>query len=273
MATPDPPRQIGGMALANGLLVHGSTHWAAAVQASDGTVTVRTGRKARFARGRAGRVPIVRGVLRLAEAFAVLPAIKRAMPEARFAMEDAGTGVALLASAAIAAGVRSRVRWPLAQETAGTAAGLAPMLVALRTSSAAVWHGVEHKSIAAYESGGSAGIARAAEHAKEHPRCGSNLVVPLLVTSTLANAASRLLFRRQGPLMRAAVGAVSVGAAVEVFAFSGRTPRHPVARAVHGAGRMIQAGFATREPGARELEVGRAAMDALLQAESAAATT
>ena len=262
-----PARQIGGMALANGLLVHGSTHWAAAVQAADGSVSVATGRKVRFSRGSAGRFPVVRGVLRLADAFAVLPAVKRAMPEARFAMEDAGTGMALIASAEIAAGVRRSVRWPLAQEAAGAAAGLAPMLLALRTSSAAVWHGVEHKSIAAYESGGSEGIHRAAEHAKEHPRCGSNLVVPLLVTSAVANTASRVLFRRQGPLTRALVGAASVGAAVEVFAFSGRMPEHPLARAVHGAGRMIQAGFATREPSAAELEVGKAAMDALIEAE------
>jgi uncharacterized protein YqhQ len=264
-----PARQIGGMALANGLLVHGSTHWAAAVQSSDGTVSVMSGRKVRFARGPAANLPIVRGVLRLAEAFTVLPSVKRAMPEARFAMEDAGTGVALIASAAIAAGVRRTVRWPMLQETAGAAAGLAPMLLALRASSAAVWHGVEHKSIAAYESGGSAGIHRAAEHAKEHPRCGSNLVVPLLVTSAVANAVSRVMFRRQGPITRAVVGAASVGAAVEVFAFSGRMPNHPIARAVHGAGRMIQAGFATREPGAAELEVGKAAMDALLEAERA----
>ena len=32
--------RLGGMALRNGLLVHGPTHWAAAVRGSDGTLKV-----------------------------------------------------------------------------------------------------------------------------------------------------------------------------------------------------------------------------------------
>ena len=162
--------------------------------------------------------------------------------------------------------VRRSVRWPLANETVGAAVGLAPMLIALRLSSAAVWHGVEHKSIAAYESGGSEGIARASEFAKEHPRCGSNLVLPLLVTSGLMNVSRQAMFGGSGPLSRGIAGAASVGLAVEVFAFCHRVPGHPLSRVVQGAGRTIQAVFATREPGPEELKVGKAAMDALLQA-------
>ena len=266
MPNPRPRRQIGGMALANGLLVHDATHWAAAVQEPDGSTTVKTGQKARFARGPLAKVPILRGVLRLGEAFAVLPMVKRSLPQARFAMEDATTLGALLSSAAVAALVRRSVRWPLADQTVGAAIGLAPMLVALRASSAAVWHGVEHKSIAAYESGGSEAVAHAADFAKEHPRCGSNLVVPLLATSGLTNVARHIVFRGGGPLSRGVAGAASVGLAVEVFAFCNRSPAHPLSKVVQGAGRTIQAVFATREPGPDKLRVGKAAMDALLEA-------
>lgn len=269
MPNPAPARHVGGMALANGLLVHDATHWAAAVQRPDGTTIVRTGRKARLARGPLARVPILRGLLRLGEAFAVLPAVKRSIPDARFAMEDAGTVTALVLSAGVAALVRRTVRWPPADETIGAAIGLAPMLIALRTSSAATWHGVEHKSIAAYESGGRAGIAHAADFAKEHPRCGSNLVVPLLATSALVNAARHVMFRSGSQVSRGVAGAVSIGLAVEIFAFVNRVPNHPVSRAVQGAGRTIQAVFATREPGPEQLAVGRAAMDALLETDSA----
>ena len=40
------------MALRNGLLVHGPTHWAAAVRTDDGEVKVASGRKPRAAGGR-----------------------------------------------------------------------------------------------------------------------------------------------------------------------------------------------------------------------------
>ena len=43
--------RLGGMALRNGLLVHGPTHWAAAVRADDGAIAVASGPKPRV-RGR-----------------------------------------------------------------------------------------------------------------------------------------------------------------------------------------------------------------------------
>lgn len=269
MSSSAPSPQIGGMALSNGLLVHGRRNWAVAVQNDHGGVSVHTGRKLRLERGPLRRVPFLRGAAKLAEAIAVLPAVKRAAPEARFAMEETGTAVALLASAGVGALVRRRVRNPLVQDLSASVAGIAPMLLALRSSPAATWHSVEHKSIAAYESGGSAEIARAADHAKEHERCGSNLVVPLMLTGAVANSVGHLL-RRRGPAARAAMGIAAIGGAVEIFAFATRSPAHPISRVVHGAGRLIQTGFATREPAPEQLAVGRAAMDALLAAELSA---
>ena len=37
--------RLGGMALRNGLLVHGPTHWAAAVRTKDGAIKVASGPK------------------------------------------------------------------------------------------------------------------------------------------------------------------------------------------------------------------------------------
>src|ERR1700710_1201747 len=86
------------MALRNGLLVHGPTHWAAAVRnARSGEVEVASGRKPRM-RGADG-VPGVRGVVRLGEAMAVIPLVKRALPSARLPFQDASVlGVAAGAS-------------------------------------------------------------------------------------------------------------------------------------------------------------------------------
>lgn len=272
MSDHDDPR-LGGMALANGLLVHGPTHWAAAVRAGDGEITVRSGVKPRFARGALATIPFVRGVVRMAEAVAVVPVARRRTPGARLAMEDRSVGVAMLGSAVAASVARRTVRSVALQESIGAIAGLAPALVALRASEAALWHGVEHKSIAAYEEGGPREVARAAAHAKEHDRCGSNLVLPLMVSTVFTNSAIRALVRRPPVSLRLGATALSVGAAVEVFSFAARRPNHPIARIVHRVGHTLQARFATKEPGPDDLAVGRAAMDEILRLEGVTGQT
>jgi len=42
---PEEKLRLGGMALRNGLLVHGPTHWAAAVRDGSGEIKVASGRK------------------------------------------------------------------------------------------------------------------------------------------------------------------------------------------------------------------------------------
>jgi uncharacterized protein YqhQ len=267
-ARPESRRpNLGGMALANGLLVHGPRHWAAAVRDAEGALVVASGPKRRFARGRLARIPLARGVLRLGEAVAVLPEVRRELPQARFAMEDRRTGVAVLGASLLASLARRRLRSVLAQEAVSAISGVVPALISLHGSRAATWHAVEHKSIAAYEAGGADGLPAAGDHAKEHDRCGTNLVLPLMITTTLANTAARKLVRSRSVGVRAGMAAVGVGAAVEVFAFAHRSPEHPLSRAVHKAGHTIQARVATREPSGDDLDVGRAAMDALLRAE------
>jgi uncharacterized protein YqhQ len=254
--------RLGGMALANGLLVYGPTHWAAAIRGDDGEIRVASGRKLRLARGPLAGIPLLRGVLRLAEAIAVIPEARRSLPEARLAIEEAPIGVAFALSGMVAALARWRLRSVLAQEAVGAVAGLVPALVAVSRSDAALWHGVEHKSIAAYESGGEVASAP-----KEHERCGGNLILPLLVATTLGRAAARTLYRQPPPLVRLAVAAGSIGTAVEVFAFSTRHPEHPLSRVVHRAGHLVQSACSTREPRAEDLAVGRAAMDEILRLE------
>ena len=51
----DGPLRLGGMALANGLLVHGPSHWAAAIRRADGTVGVASGPKPLTARAAPSR--------------------------------------------------------------------------------------------------------------------------------------------------------------------------------------------------------------------------
>ena len=84
--------RLGGMALANGLLVHGPTSWAAAVVADDGEVVVGSGPRPRLNGGLFERVPFTRGVIRMVESLMVVPAARAGVPEARLAMESGLSG-------------------------------------------------------------------------------------------------------------------------------------------------------------------------------------
>jgi uncharacterized protein YqhQ len=255
-----PKVRLGGMALRNGLLVHGPTQWAVAVRTSDGSVEVASGPKPRF-RGRISELPGLRGVARIAEAFALLPLIKRQVPEVRLPFEDGRVLAAMLASSAISAAVRRGGRTP-GREGLVALLGMAPAALALKDSELAAWHGVEHKAIAGYEQG-----RDASEAAKEHDRCGSNLVAPMLLSTVAGNVLARALLKARGPLVGVGVALGSVALSVELFAWSERHPDRPLARAFHRPGFEMQRLFATREPTDEQLKVGRAALAEILRLE------
>jgi uncharacterized protein YqhQ len=261
----DEKLRLGGMALRNGLLVHGPTPWAAAVRTRGGEIAVASGRKPDLGSSAAERVPGLRGVVKLAEAMAVIPLVKRALPEARLPMQDAKTLGAMGAAALAGQTVRRAARSVAARETAVAAISLAPALMALRSGDLAAYHGVEHKAIAAYEDDGDA-----ADAMKEHDRCGSHLVAPMLTAGALGNVAVRRAGLR-GPAAEAIVGLGSAALAVEVFAWSERHPDSALTRLLRRPGHEIQRAVGTREPTPEQLAVGRAALAEILRVEGAAA--
>jgi uncharacterized protein YqhQ len=256
--------RLGGMALRNGLLVHGPSKWAVAVRTDSGEIKVASGAKPRF-QGRAAELPGVRGLARLGEAFALIPLVKRRMPELQLPFEDLRVGAAMLLSSAAAATVRRAGPRTLARESAVALLSVAPTALALRDSDLAAYHGVEHKSIAAYEQG-----TDAADAAKEHERCGSNLVAPMMISTVTGNSLARVLFGAGGPVASAVVTMASMAVAVEMFAWSERHRETPLARAFKVPGNEMQRLFATREPTDEQLEVGRAALAEILRVELAA---
>jgi uncharacterized protein YqhQ len=257
---PEDKLRLGGMALRNGLLVHGPTHWAAAVRTDGGEIKVASGRKPDLGGRAAERLPGVRGVAKLAEALAVIPLVKRALPEARLPMQDWRTlsamGVAALGGQAIRTAGRG-----VGREAAVALISVGPALLALRGGDLAAYHGVEHKAIAAYECD-----SDAADATKEHDRCGSHLVAPMLGAAALGNVAARRAGLR-GPAAEAAVGLGSAAVAVEVFAWSERHPDSRLTRLLRVPGHEIQRAIGTREPTAEQLEVGRAALREILRVE------
>ena len=259
----DEKLRLGGMALRNGLLVHGPTHWAAAVRTDAGEIKAASGRKPRV-KG-VDDIPGVRGVVRLGEAMLVIPLVKRALPEAKLPFQDASV-LGVMAGASVAGGLLRRRSPGMGAEAAAAAIGILPAFFALRGGELAEYHGVEHKAIAAYEQD----AEDAREPAKEHERCGSHLVAPMLASNAAGTLVLRRLVERPGNVAGAGVALASTAAAVEVFAWCERNAETGLAKAIRRPGFAIQRVLGTREPDERQLEVGRAALAEILRVEEAA---
>jgi uncharacterized protein YqhQ len=255
--------RLGGMALRNGLLVHGPTHWAAAVRRPDGSIEVGSERKPELVPGLVAKVPGLRGPVKLAEAMLVLPLVRKRMRSARLPFEDARVVGATAATLLLSSLLRRSRPATAGREGVIQAIGVIPALVALSDRDLAAYHGAEHKAIAAYEQG----VEDVAAVPKEHDRCGSNLIVPMMLMSAAGTILLERLVDKPSNAARTVVGLAGASAAVEAFAWSDRHHGEPLAEAFHTPGREIQRLWATKEPSPDQLEVSLAAMAEIIRVE------
>jgi uncharacterized protein YqhQ len=253
--------RLGGMALPNGVLVHGPHAWACAIRREDGSIEVASARK----RLQASRIrnPLLRGPARLLEALALLPQVKAKLPAAKLPMESPAVLVSMVGAAALVRGLRESALRPLARELLSGVASIAPAVLALRSGDLASYHGAEHISIGSYEHGKRA--------TREHERCGGHLVGPLVVTSAIGNTLATLAPERARRQAQAVAQVGAIAAATELFGWMTRHPSHPLARALARPGHELQHRFSTAEPSAQQLEVAEAALAACLALEHEAA--
>jgi uncharacterized protein YqhQ len=254
----DEKVRLGGMALPNGVLVHGPTAWACAIRRGDGTLEVASARK----RLLASRVtsPLVRGPARLAEALALLPQVKRKLPAAKLPMQSPRVIASMVGAAVVVKAIRDSERLrPAARELISGLVSLAPAALALRGSDLAAYHGAEHISIGTYEHGPGA--------TKEHERCGGHLVGPLVLTSAAGNVLAGLAPERARNSARAAAQIGALAASTEIFGWMTRHPGNPVAQALSMPGHELQHRLSTAEPSPEQLEVAEAALAACLALE------
>jgi uncharacterized protein YqhQ len=254
--------RLGGMAMPNGVLVHGPSSWACAIRHEDGRIEVASARK----RFRASRVenPLLRGPARLAEALALLPQVKAKLPAARLPMESPHALAAMLGAAVFIKGLRESSLRPVARELLSAVASVMPAVLTLRSGELAAYHGAEHISIGSYEYGKRA--------TREHERCGGHLVGPLVATSAVGNALATLAPERLRRQAQAAAQLGAIAAATELFGWMTRHPSNPLAQALSKPGHELQHRFSTAEPTADQLEVAEAALKACLELEHAAAS-
>ncbi|MFY9264870.1 MAG: DUF1385 domain-containing protein [Solirubrobacterales bacterium] len=259
--------RLGGMALENGLLVYGPTHWSAAVRDKHGSIVVESGKVPRVSR-LVERIPGIRGVVRLAESMVVVPLVRARLPQARLPFENPSVIAAGAATTALGMLARRREKSSVTYDAAIAILGLAPAIVSLRSGDVAAYHGVEHKAIAAYELGGDPTDAATVEAAaKEHERCGSHLVAPMMLAGILGDALVRRTIRNPGAVVQTSVALAGAAVSIELFGYAERHPKSGFTKIFRRPGFELQKVVGTREPTPEQIAVGRAAIARLLDAE------
>ncbi|SHG93501.1 Uncharacterized conserved protein YqhQ [Thermosyntropha lipolytica DSM 11003] len=126
-----------------------------------------------------------------------------------------------------------------------------------------MYHGAEHKSIAAWEAGEELTVENARKYSTLHPRCGTSFLLLVMVVSILVFAllGEGNLFYRVGT--RLAVLPVVAGLSYEFMRFSARYYEKRWARFLIVPGLWLQK-LTTREPDDEQLEVALTALKAVI---------
>jgi uncharacterized protein YqhQ len=271
-------------------MMRGVSNWAVAVQPPEGDVTVQ-----RFAltsavrRHRVLRLPIVRGVVALAESLRIgFKALGIAANAQAGEDEEISGGVwagTLVAAMALAIGLffvvpvaltslikdrlDSATLFWIVEGGVRTAIFLGYLALLSRQKDLRrvfEFHGAEHKVIACYEAGQPLEPARAARFSRLHPRCGTSflllvMIVAIFVFAPLGLPAWYLLLATRilgVPLI--------AGLSFELIKLAGRHRNRGWMRGLMWPGMQLQK-LTTREPDGAQLAVAIAALEAVLAVE------
>jgi uncharacterized protein YqhQ len=298
MASRDKP--VGGQAVLEGVMMRGVSTWAVAVRlpapegapaGTLGDIDVRTEPLVSWTkRHRAYRLPIVRGVVALAESlvigFKALGISANAqVPEGEGEISGglwAGTIVIALAFAiglffVVPVGVTSLIKdaldsaflfW-LVEGILRTAIFLGYLVLLSRLRDLRrvfEYHGAEHKTIAAYEAGVPLSPENAARFSRLHPRCGTSFLLIVMIVAIFVFAPIGLPAWWVLVLTRILGVPLIAGISFEIIKWAGRNRGKGWVRAAIWPGLQLQK-LTTREPDAAQLAVAIAALEAVLAVE------
>jgi uncharacterized protein YqhQ len=305
-ASRDAP--IGGQAVIEGVMMRGVRNWALAVRkpapenAPEGTLgeisVQRFPLESWIRRHRVYRLPVIRGVVALAESLtigirALGMAANAQMPPAEGEDGDqegetmpagvwAGAivlalvfaiGLFFVVPVALTSLIKhqldSSVLFWLVEGVVRTAIFLGYLLLLSRMRDLRrvfEYHGAEHKVISCYEAGDELVPSRAALYSRLHPRCGTSFLLVVMIVAIFVFAPIGLPAWWILVLTRIFGVPVIAGLSFEVIKWAGRNRRHAWVRAVMYPGMKLQL-LTTREPDLDELAVSIASLKSVLEAE------
>jgi uncharacterized protein YqhQ len=289
----------GGQAVIEGVMMRGQYVAAIAVRNPKGEIVLREEPlNAALYRGRAARLPFVRGLVMLWDALglgtrALLWSSDVALEEEEtdFTLEGAaGVGLVVVSLAlgiglffVLPAGLSAVIHDVTGLESR-LAADAIEGVVKLAMLTGYIWvigqmkdvkrlfgyHGAEHKTINAYEAGAELTPETVAAFPIQHPRCGTAFLLTLVVLSVIIHMITGrpdnvlvLLLSRVGLILPIA------GIAYEFIRFSSKHLNNPIIKILTRPNLALQ-NLTTREPDGPMLEVAIAALERVLAAERAA---
>ena len=133
------------------------------------------------------------------------------------------------------------------------------------------YHGAEHKTISCYEAGLDLTPENAQRFSRLHPRCGTSFLLIVMIVAIFVFSPLGLLPWWALIVSRIVGIPLIAGISFEIIKFAGRHRTHKVVRALIWPGLKLQL-LTTREPSLDQLAVAIAAMEVVLQHESAGET-
>ena len=293
MAAESAPRYVGGQAVLDGVMMRGEHVYAVAVRTPEGAIEVEVQDAPKWAQ-RWGKVPLVRGVVALAESLVLGMRALAWSAQQSIADDDdiqlgkgsialsmtlalvlfSGLFIVLPAVVTRAAGhvFAHGVAFNLAEGILRLTIFLTYLVLMGRLADVRrlfQYHGAEHKSIAAYENGVEVTPERAQRFTTQHVRCGTNflltvMVITIAVHSVFGRPSWRVLL-----LTRVTLLPVIAAISYELIRYAARHMDRRVTRILMRPGLALQR-LTTREPDLGQLEVAIAALRAALTAEELA---
>ena len=286
------PRYMGGQAVMEGVMMRGERTWAVAVRTPDGDIEVETHQAPTWAE-RWSKVPLLRGIMALAEAMALgfkalaWSANRQIPEEEQISSKAMGwtigvalalfTGIFILLPALVANGIGDAFDldgfWFHVAEGAlrlGIFLGYLVLIGMLPDIKRVFqYHGAEHKAIAAYENDVELSAESAQRFGTAHVRCGTNFLLTVMVVTIVVYS----LVGRPGWLMLIASRIVLIpliaGLSYEVIRAAAKHMQWWWVRAAMKPGLLLQR-LTTRQPSLDQVEVAVASLRAVLTAEQLA---
>jgi uncharacterized protein YqhQ len=291
VAVGDAP--IGGQAVLEGVMMRGVSVWAVACRTPEGEIQITSEPIVSWAkRSRILRLPVIRGVVALAESLKIGFRALAISANAQLADEEEPQeiggftwGLTIFFSLLLAVGLFFVIpvgATSLIKDWLGSALLFWLVEGVLRTAifigylalisklpdlrRVFQYHGAEHKTISTFEAGDELTPANARQYSRLHPRCGTSFLLIVMVLAIFVFAPIGLPAWYWLVLSRILGIPLIAGLSYEVIKWAGKNRNKRWVRALMWPGLMLQ-NLTTREPDDDQLEVAIQSLKAVLAVE------